>query len=187
MFIPKKNGGVRFVTDFRKLNLQIQRHPYPLPDVKDVLRRMEGFTHATCLDVNMGYYHTLLNKHSQEICSIILPWGKYCYTRLPQGLNCSPDVFQERIDSIFSDMENIFCYIDNILVVTHKGFDDHMNYLEEVLQRLRLHNIQVHIEETFLAAQHFDYLGYRLTPDGIKPQEKKIKAILNIAQPSNIR
>ena len=113
--------------------------------------------------------------------------GESCYTRLPQGLNCSPDVFQERMDSIFSDMEHVFCYIDNILVVTHKGFDDHMNYLEEVLQRLRLNNVQVHIEETFLAAQHFDYLGYRLTPEGIKPQGKKIKAILNIAQPSNIR
>ena len=95
MFIPKKNSGVRFVTDFRKLNLQIQRHPYPLPEVKDVLPRMEGFTLATCLDVNMGYYHTLLDKHSQEICSIVLPWGKYCYTRLLQDLNYSPDIFQE--------------------------------------------------------------------------------------------
>ena len=42
MFIPKKHGGVRFITDFRKLNLQIQRHPYLLPDVKDILRHMEG-------------------------------------------------------------------------------------------------------------------------------------------------
>ena len=56
------------------------------------------------------------------------------------------------MDSIFSDMENVFYYINNILVITHKGFDDHMNYLEEVLQCLRLHNIQVHIKETFLAA-----------------------------------
>ena len=109
--------------------------------MKDVLRRMEGFIHATYLDINMGYYHTLLDKHSQEIYSIILPWGKYYYTRLPQGLNCSLDVFQERMDSIFSDMENIFCYIDNILVISHKGFDDHINYLEEVLHCLYLHNI----------------------------------------------
>jgi len=47
----------------------------------------------------------------------------------------------ERMDSIFSNMENTFYYIDNILVVTYKGFDNHMNYLEEVLQRLHLHNI----------------------------------------------
>ena len=92
---------------------------------------MEGFTHATCLDVNMGYYHTLLDKNSQEICSIILPWGKYCYTSLPQRLNCSPDVFQEKMDSVFSDMENIFCYVDNILLVSHDGFDDHLRQIEK--------------------------------------------------------
>ena len=83
MSLPKKLGSVHFVTDFHKLNLQIQRHPYPLPDVKDVLRCMEGFTYATCFDVNMGYCHTLLDKDSQEIYSIILLWGKYYYTRLP--------------------------------------------------------------------------------------------------------
>ena len=143
--------------------------------------------HATCLDVNMGYYHTLLDKNSQEICSIILPWGKYAYTRLPQGLNCSPDVFQEKMDAIFSDMDHVFCCIDNILLVTHRGFEDHMEKLENVLQRLHHHNVQVHVEETFLASKHFDYLGYHLTPAGTKPQEKKVKAILKTAQPTNVK
>ena len=79
------------------------------------------------------------------------------------------------MDSIFSDNENVFCYIDNMLLVTHNGFEDHLQQLDEVLSRLRDNNVQVHIEETFLAASSFDYLGYRLTHDGIKPQEKKIK------------
>ena len=91
------------------------------------------------------------------------------------------------MDAIFSDNENIFCYIDNILLVTHNVFEDNLQQLDEILLRLRNHNVQVHIEETFLAAKSFDYLGYRHTQDGIKPQEKKIKAILNIAQPSNLR
>ena len=54
MFLLKKSGCIRFVTDFRELNLTVQRHPYPLPNVNDVLKKVEGFTHATCLDVNMG-------------------------------------------------------------------------------------------------------------------------------------
>ena len=174
VFLPKKSGGIRFVIDFRKFNLTVQRHPHPLPNVNDALRKMEGFTHATCLDVNMGYYHTLLDKKSQEICSIILPWGKYAYTRLPQGLNCSPDVFQEKMDAVFHDVEQVFCFIGNILLVTHHGFDDHMDQLEGLLQRLRENNIQVHIEETFLASTNFDYLGYHLTPNWIKPQERKV-------------
>ena len=78
--------------------------------------------------------------------------------RLPQGLNCSLDVFQEKMDSIFSDMENIFCYIDKILLVSYDGFDDHLQQLEKVLLRLHEHNVQAHIEETFIAATHFDYL-----------------------------
>ena len=40
---------------------------------------MEGFTYATVLDLNMGYYTVRLDPDSQKICSIILPWGKYSY------------------------------------------------------------------------------------------------------------
>lgn len=85
---------------------------------------MEGFTYATYLDVNMGYYHKLLDEDTQEICTIVLPWGKYCYLFLPQGLNVSPDVFQEIIATIFSEFPDVFCYINNILLVTHNNFHD---------------------------------------------------------------
>ena len=40
MILRNKSGGIRFVTDFRKLNLTVQRHPYPLPNVNDVLRKI---------------------------------------------------------------------------------------------------------------------------------------------------
>ena len=95
MFIAEKSRGVKFVTDFRRLSLQIQRRPYPLPVTKEVLHRMEGFTQATCLDVNVGHYHALLDKSIQEICSI-MPWGKHCYIRLPQCLNCLPTRFRKK-------------------------------------------------------------------------------------------
>ena len=68
-----------------------------------------------------------------------------------------------------------------MLLVTHRGFDDHMDQLESVLQRLRDNSMQVYIEETFLASTHFDYLGHHLTPNDVKPQERKVKATSNIA------
>ena len=55
--IPKKDGRVRFLTDFRRLNLMLKRKPYPLPRISDTLQQLEGFTYATSLDMNMGYYH----------------------------------------------------------------------------------------------------------------------------------
>jgi hypothetical protein len=47
---------------------------------------MEGFTFALALDLNMGYYHIKLDADTQEICTIVFPWGKYTYKRLPTGI-----------------------------------------------------------------------------------------------------
>ena len=55
--IPKKDGSVRFISDFRELNKMILRKPYPIPNIQDMLLNLEGFQWATSLDLNMGYYH----------------------------------------------------------------------------------------------------------------------------------
>jgi hypothetical protein len=56
--IPKKEGTVRFLTDFRRINQGIVRKPYPgpIPRISEILQEMEGFQYATALDLNMGYY-----------------------------------------------------------------------------------------------------------------------------------
>ena len=54
--IPKKEGTVRFLTDFHKVNGQIVRNPFPIPRISDTLQQVEGFTFATALDLDMGYY-----------------------------------------------------------------------------------------------------------------------------------
>ena len=53
--IPKKDQTVRFINDLRELNKRIRRVPFPLPKIQDLLLKMEGFTYATALDLNMGY------------------------------------------------------------------------------------------------------------------------------------
>ena len=60
-----------------------------------MLLKLEGFQYATSLDLNMGYYHILLIPFSKSLCTIVTPWGKYKYQRLPMGLCNSPDIFQE--------------------------------------------------------------------------------------------
>jgi hypothetical protein len=42
-----------------------------------MLMNLEGFQHATSLDLNMGYYHPELSTKSRELCTIVLPFGKY--------------------------------------------------------------------------------------------------------------
>ena len=100
-FRPKKDGRVRFVSDLRRLNACLERHPYPLPLIEEVIWKMNGFTFATCLDLNRGYYHFVLDEESRKLCGIVLPWGRYSYARLPQGLMPSSDIFQSYMMNIF--------------------------------------------------------------------------------------
>ena len=54
--IPKKDGRIRVVTDFRQLNKRLQRRKFPTPRMDDMLSDIHEFKYATCLDQNMGYY-----------------------------------------------------------------------------------------------------------------------------------
>ena len=54
--VPKQDQTVRVVSDFREVNKRIVRNPFPIPKISTVLQELEGFTYATALDPNMGYY-----------------------------------------------------------------------------------------------------------------------------------
>ncbi len=81
------------ILDFRELNKFIVRKPYPIPNISTILQELDGFTYATALDLNMGYYTISLDPTASEMCSIIFPWGKYSYKRLIVGFGGSADIF----------------------------------------------------------------------------------------------
>jgi len=183
--LPKKDGTVRFINDFRELNKRIKRKPFPIPKIQDLLLKLEGFQFATSLDLNMGYYHIELSPNSRKLCTIVLPWGKYEMQRLPMGLCNSPDIFQERMSTLFEELEYVRCYIDDPLIITTDTLDDHLEKLEEVFQRLRQAGLKVNAKKSFFARAELEYLGYWITRNGISPVPKKINAIQAMKPPTN--
>jgi hypothetical protein len=91
--IPKKNRTKRFLSNFCEVNnnKRIIRKHFPIPKISTVLQELEGFTFAMALDLNMGYY-IRMDPDASRI-TIIFPWGKYFYKRLPMGIAGSPDFF----------------------------------------------------------------------------------------------
>ena len=185
--IPKKDGTVRFISDFRQLNLRIKRKPFPIPKIQDLLLKLEGFQHATSLDLNMGYYHIKLTPFSRSLCTIVLPWGKYEYQRLPMGLCNSPDIFQEKMSNLMEDLEYCRAYIDDLLVLTKGDWKQHLDNLEKVLCRLKEAGLKVNANKSFFGKTELEYLGYWITRNGIQPVPKKVDAILNIDAPKTKR
>jgi hypothetical protein len=94
--IPKKDHTVHTISDFRELNKRIVTKPYPIPKISTTLQELEGFTYATTLDLNMGYYTIRLDPTAAKMCTIIFPWGKYSCKRLPMGFAGLADISNQK-------------------------------------------------------------------------------------------
>ena len=89
-----------------------------MPKIREVLLNLEGFQYATSLDLNMGYYYISISEEASNLCTIILPWGKYKYKRPPMGVCNSPDIFHEKMNKMFRVIEFIRAYINKLLIIT---------------------------------------------------------------------
>ena len=131
----------------------------------------------------MGYYHIELCPNSKRVCTIVLPWGKYEYQVLPMGLSNSPDIFQENMSNLFRDLDFVREYIDDLLITSSGSLQDHLEKVEQVLQRLQKAGLRVNANKSKFCRTEVEYLGYLITREGIKPQAKKVQALHNMATP----
>jgi hypothetical protein len=137
------------------------------------LQELEGFTYATALDLNMGYYTISLDPEAARICTIIFPWGKYSYVRLPMGIAGSPDIFQEKMSDLMANLEFVQTYLDDLMIITKESLEDHLEKLSMVLTRLQDAGLKINANKSNFFTLEAKYLGYILTRDGIKPQLNK--------------
>ena len=102
-----------------------------------MLLKLEVFKYATSLDINMRYYPIPLSENASNLCTIILPWGKYRYKHLPMGVPTLPDILQKTINDLFHGFEFIRAYIDDLLILTNRNWIDHVQNLELTLNKLK--------------------------------------------------
>ena len=134
----------------------------------------------------MGYYTIRLDPDASRICTIIFPWGKYSYKRLPMGIAGSPDIFQAKMSELMINLEFVRTYLDDLLTITKLDLSDHLDKLKKVLTRLREAGLKVNAEKSKFCAHETEYLGYILTRDGIKPQSKKICQVCACSHQSSV-
>ncbi len=104
--ISKKDSRVCWISNLRQLNKVIRCKQYPLPIITDILCKPSEYKFFTKLDVSMQYYTFALDKESQDLCTIITPFGNYKYLRLLMVLKCSPDIAQAAMENVLSDIED---------------------------------------------------------------------------------
>ncbi len=141
--IPKKDCRVCWISNLRQLNKVIRRKQYPLPIITDILGKRSGYKFFMKLDVSMQYYTFELDEESQDLCTIVTPFGKYKYLRLPMGLKCSLDIAQAAMENVLSDIEDANAYTYDVGAFSD-DWDHHVNLIATILLRLCENGFTIH-------------------------------------------
>ena len=133
----------------------------------------------------MQYYTFEMDEETQNLCTIVTPFGLNRYVQLPMRLSESPDIVQEFMENLLRDLlEEIVVYIDEILVTNH-DWKSHLILLDKVLVRLEDAGFLVNPLKCEWAVKQTDFLGHWMTPSRIKPWKKKIDAIIHMERLEN--
>ena len=78
---------------------------------------------------------------------MVMPWGKYQYRRMPMGIKNCPDIFQKVMNDLLGDLEYIRVYLDDILIISHDDYANHIDKLRVVFQRLNQIGFKINIKK----------------------------------------
>lgn len=102
------------------------------------------------------------------------------------GLIYAPDIFQAKMTRLMIGIEYIKMYLDDLLVLSCSSIEDHLQWIEQVLKRLKSENLKVHVEKSKFCATEVEYMGYLINREGIKPQLRKVQEILDLEVPTTV-
>ena len=177
----------RMCIDYRKLNALTQTDSFPLPNMQDALDSLGQSTVFSIIDLRSAFLQLPLQLADKEKTAFTVKSGLYHFNTLPFGLKNSPSVFQRLMHRVLGDLMYHICmvYLDDIIVYS-QSFEEHMEDLTTVFNRLRRFQLKVHPEKTILATDQVIYLGHLCSAASIAPEPHKLAAVETIQPPTTI-
>ena len=138
VLVRKKDGGLRFCIDLRKLNEQTIKDAYSLPQIDKTLDSLQGSQWFSSLDLKSGYWQVEMDEESKPLTAFTVGLvGFYECKRMPFGLTNAPATFQRLMETCLGDLNLHWCiiYLDDIVIFS-KDPASHLQRLEAVFQKL---------------------------------------------------
>jgi len=183
VLVKKKDGSVRFCVDYRRLNDITVFDCEPMPQIEEVLSRLEGDKYFTKLDLTKGYWQVKVRPEDRPRTAFSVPGGHhYQFRRMPFGLVNSAATFNRMMRRVIGGMPHVDCFVDDVLIHT-SNWSEHLQVLSEVLARLQEAGLTAKPAKCVIGADSIPFVGQDIGRGWKKPQEDKVKAIQEVPVP----
>ena len=161
-----------------------------MPTIEDVLTQLRGAKVFSTADWKHGFWHCLLDRESSLLTAFETPLGRFIWRRLPFGVSVAPELFQAKVHQALEGLRGVFCVADDLLIAgfgdtTEEADADHDRNLLALLQRCREKGIKLNANKLRLRRQVTTFLGHELTVKGIRPDPRKVDAIMKMPKPTD--
>ena len=182
VYSRKSNGKLRICLDPKDLNTTIKRPHYPTPTLEEITHKLAGSMIFSKLDARHGYWSVPLDDESKRLTTFNSPFGRYCFRRLPFGLNLSQDVFHERMDCILEKCPGTRSIADDVGVFgkTEAEHDKHLHNLTRVALQ---HGLVFNIDKCDIKQANMKFFGLEFSADGVRPDPGKAADIQRMKEP----
>ena len=186
--VKKKDGSTAGLWTFRQVNNCLVSDGNPLPHVQETLDKMAGKRYFSTLDASAAYWTIPMKKESKEYTAFSTLWGLYQFLVMPFGLCSAGAVYLRFVQQVLDkgvDRKDVDAYLDDIAVATQTE-GQHVERLREVLQRHRETGIKLNPGKTVLFEREVEYLGHRVSQEGISMVPDYVSRILEWPVPENV-
>ena len=144
----KKDGSIKLALNAKPMNAQFWQNKYQMPNMHELIdsaaqiitRDTPGKVWFTSLDLKYAFNQLPLSDLTSSHCNFSILCGEATGTyRFKTGfyrLTDMPTKIQKAMDCTLQGLEGVICYLDEILVVTKGGVEDHNTLVEKVMDRL---------------------------------------------------
>jgi hypothetical protein len=184
LFVHKKDGTLKMCVDYRALNKVTVNNRFPLPRIDDLFDRFSKAKVFSKTDLCFGYYQIRILEGDEEKTVCRTRYGSYEFLVMPFGFTNAPIMFCIFMNDIFQKWFDDFMvvYINDILVYSG-SMEENVEHLRKVFQRLKENKLYAKFEKCKFGVAEVDFLGHRITQEGLKMDDHKVKVILDWEPP----
>ena len=196
----KKDQSIKLALDSKVLNKAIHKNKYQMPNIDMLIDTISQHltntqngqqAYFTTLDLKYAYCQLKLHHDTSKHCNFNIICGEstgtYRFKTGFYGLTDMTAEFQKAMDYTLIGLQNTYCFLDDIIIVSTGTEAGHLAYVFKCLKKLDDDNLRINLQKCHFAESEIEWLGYKFTQTGISPLESKTAAILTIPPPTTLK